>query len=134
MTKKQQQPVAVKNLLYFASKIRPLEDELGKLEDRKDEIEDELEPLQRQAQELASEAFDEIARFTVQRWKSEHGDEELTLEWVDEQFKEIPAEVLEFANHGDDGYRKKQARRDLMRFFTTIRNILENETEEEGEE
>lgn len=129
-------PVSVQNLQYFVSKIRPLDEELSQIETRKDEIEEELFPFKRSAEELAREAFDDLAARAAREWKAtnDSDENEPTLEWADVRFKKLPAEVVEFANDsGSARYRGKDHQAwDLMRFYQSILNLLEEEPEDDA--
>lgn len=116
-------PGSVTDLLYFVTKIQPLSKERDAVAKRQEEIEEKLFPLQRSAKELAQSAFDDLAQQAANEWKSVHGDEDLTMQWVDERFDSINSAVIEFANYGN--YSSRDTHYDLMRFFQSVKNLLE---------
>lgn len=119
---------SVSNLMYLAGKIRPLSAERDQLHARESEIDDELFPLIRSAKSVAVEAFNDLAKQAANEWKSAHGDEELTMEWVDARFSAIDAAVVEYSNHGNH---RGQTSFDLMRFYQSVHNLIQPEANED---
>ncbi|HEY9282341.1 MAG TPA: hypothetical protein VIP46_02705 [Pyrinomonadaceae bacterium] len=122
-------PVNGTNLKYLIGKLRPVAERVATLEA-------ELEPLQEQRTRLAKatktaarELWEQFVERAATEWKSTRGEEELSIEWVDERYGQIPAEVFEYVNVAISNFGRpaEEIDTDLLAFFNAVRDEIEGE-------
>ncbi|HKO43375.1 MAG TPA: hypothetical protein VJU84_08795 [Pyrinomonadaceae bacterium] len=121
--------VALASLKFIVKKLRPLADEVAALEEQLEPKQDGVAQLRKRARVLAKEAWAQMVERAANEWKSAHGDEELTLEWADEQFSKLAPEIVEFCADSD-GYRStKDEGFDSVGFFDDVLDAIQGDDE-----
>jgi uncharacterized small protein (DUF1192 family) len=129
MTKKSaRKPIETNNLKFFVGKIQPIESRIAELEAELEPLQEQLARLKKGAKSAAESIWDESVERAANEWKSSRGDDELSIEWVDERYSQIPEEALAILEE-HERYSRKDEPRDLMAFFDAVQEEVEGEEE-----
>jgi exonuclease VII small subunit len=106
------------NLKFIVAKMKPLEARVAELERERDPLDDQITMLRKAAKAAANAAWDDALKVAVNEWKSTHGDEPLSIEWIDGKYSQLPAEIFQILDN--DGIT-------LINFFDEAQELLEGE-------
>lgn len=122
-------PIKGSNLKYLIGKLKPISRRVSEMEAELEPMQDELQGLTKAARGAAGEAWIDAVERAANEWKSTNGDEELSIEWVDDKYGQIPPEVFEYINASASRYGRQpdETETDLLSFYNAVLEEIEGE-------
>jgi predicted transcriptional regulator len=126
---KKQAPLKGTNLKYLIGKLKPVAARVAELERELEPLQEQRQRLARAAKAAAREMWDEAVERAATEWKSTRGEDELSIEWADSKYGQIPAEVFEYVNLSVSNYGRpaEEIETDLLAFHNAVREEIEGE-------